>query len=38
MMRFPQTEDVTGAAHIRKDLLRLLGASAGWDQPGRKGS
>jgi hypothetical protein len=38
MMRFPQTEDVTGASHIRKDLLRLLGASAGWDQPGRKGS
>jgi hypothetical protein len=35
MMRFPPTEDVTGASHIRRDLERLLRASAGWDQPGR---
>jgi hypothetical protein len=38
MMRFPPTQDFTGATRIRKDLQRLLGASAGWDQPGRTGS
>jgi hypothetical protein len=38
MMRFPPTTDVEGASHIRKDLQRLMRASAGWDQPGRTGS
>jgi hypothetical protein len=38
MMRFPPTTDVEGASHIRKDLQRLMRASAGWDQPGRAGS
>lgn len=38
MMRFPPTQDFTGASRIRKDLDRLLRASAGWDQPGRQGS
>lgn len=37
MMRFPPTQDVAGATRIRKDLERLLRASAGWDQPGRPG-
>jgi hypothetical protein len=35
MMRFPPTQDIAGAARIRKDLERLMRASAGWDQPGR---
>jgi hypothetical protein len=38
MMRFPPTEDAAGAARVRKDLERLIRASAGWDQPGRQGS
>jgi hypothetical protein len=38
MMRFPPTQDLAGAAKIRKDLERLLRASAGWDQPGRPGA
>lgn len=38
MMRFPPTEDAAGAARVRKDLERLMRASAGWDQPGRQGS
>jgi len=38
MMRFPPTQDVPGAAKIRKDLERLMRASAGWDQPGRPGN
>lgn len=38
MMRFPPTQDFTGATRIRKDLDRLLRASAGWDQPGRPGA
>ena len=38
MMRFPPTADVAGASSIRKDLQRLMRASAGWDQPGRTGS
>jgi hypothetical protein len=38
MMRFPPTQDTAGATHIRKDLERLMRASAGWDQPGRPGS
>lgn len=35
MMRFPPTQDIAGGAKVRKDLERLLRASAGWDQPGR---
>jgi hypothetical protein len=35
MMRFPASMDVAGAAKARRDLERLLRASAGWDQPGR---
>lgn len=35
MMRFPPTQDIAGAARVRKDLERLMRASAGWDQPGR---
>jgi hypothetical protein len=38
MMRFPPTQDIAGAAKIRKDLERLMRASAGWDQAGRPGS
>jgi hypothetical protein len=38
MMRFPPTADAAGATRIRKDLERLMRASAGWDQPGRPGS
>lgn len=36
MMRFPPTEDAAGAAKVRKDLERLMRASAGWDKPGRE--
>ena len=35
MMRFPPTQDIAGGARVRKDLERLMRASAGWDQPGR---
>lgn len=38
MMRFPPTEDNVGAVKVRKDLERLMRASAGWDKPGREGS
>jgi hypothetical protein len=38
MMRFPPTQDLAGAARARKDLERLMRASAGWDQPGRPGT
>jgi hypothetical protein len=38
MMRFPPGDDLAAAAKIRKDLERLMRASAGWDQPGRPGS
>jgi hypothetical protein len=38
MMRFPPTTDAGGAAKVRKDLERLMRASAGWDKPGRPGS
>jgi len=38
MMRFPPGDDTASAAKVRKDLERLLRASAGWDQPGRPGS
>ena len=36
MMRFPPDLDVSGAARARRDLERLLRASASWDQPGRE--
>jgi hypothetical protein len=38
MMRFPPTTDTVGAAKVRKDLERLMRASAGWDKPGRPGA
>jgi len=38
MMRFPPTHDTEGAAKVRKDLERLMRASAGWDRPGREGA
>lgn len=37
MMRFPATQDAATAAKVRKDLERLMRASAGWDKPGRPG-
>ncbi len=36
MMRFPADLDVSGAARAKRDLERLLRASASWDQPGRE--
>ena len=36
MMRFPANLDVASAAKAKKDLERLLRASAFWDQPGRE--
>jgi hypothetical protein len=35
MMRFPAALDMAGAAKAKRDLQRLLRASASWDQPGR---
>ncbi len=35
MMRFPAGLDIAGAAKAKRDLERLLRASASWDQPGR---
>jgi hypothetical protein len=35
MMRFPAALDLAGAARAKRDLERLLRASAAWDQPGR---
>jgi hypothetical protein len=35
MMRFPARMDREGAARAKRDLERLMRASAGWDQPGR---
>ncbi|PUE09212.1 hypothetical protein B9Z51_09905 [Limnohabitans sp. T6-5] len=35
MMRFPANMDVPSATKAKKDLERLLRASASWDQPGR---
>ena len=35
MMRFPPGDDLDAAAKVRRDLGRLMRASAGWDQPGR---
>jgi hypothetical protein len=36
MMRFPAGIDRAGAAKAKRDIERLLRASAGWDQPGRQ--
>ena len=36
MMRLPAQLDVSGASKAKKDLERLLRASAAWDQPGRE--
>lgn len=35
MMRFPASLDLAGAAKAKRDLGRLLRASASWDTPGR---
>jgi len=35
MMRFPARMDVAGASRAKRDLDRLLRASASWDEPGR---
>jgi hypothetical protein len=35
MMRFPAQLDTEGAVKVKRDLERLLRASAGWDEPGR---
>ncbi len=35
MMRFPAHLDAGGASKVKRDLDRLLRASAGWDKPGR---
>lgn len=36
MMRFPAGMDRAGAAKAKRDIERLLRASAGWDKPGRQ--
>jgi hypothetical protein len=36
MMRFPPGQDAATAARMRRDLERLMRASAFWDQPGRQ--
>jgi hypothetical protein len=38
MMRFPAELDLRTASKAKRDLERLLRASAGWDQPGREQS
>lgn len=35
MMRFPAQVDLSSASKVKRDLDRLLRASASWDQPGR---
>jgi len=35
MMRFPAQLDMAGAAKAKRDIERLLRASASWDEPGR---
>jgi hypothetical protein len=35
MMRFPARMDAAGASRAKRDLERLLRASASWDEPGR---
>lgn len=36
MMRFPPSLDAAGAAKAKRDLDRLVRASASWDEPGRE--
>lgn len=36
MMRFPPRLDIQGAERVKRDLSRLLHATAGWDRPGRQ--
>jgi hypothetical protein len=36
MMRFPASLDTASAAQAKRDLDRLMRASAGWDKPGRE--
>ena len=36
MMRFPASLDKSSAAQAKRDLDRLMRASAGWDKPGRE--
>jgi hypothetical protein len=36
MMRFPASLDTASALQAKRDLDRLMRASAGWDQPGRE--
>ena len=38
MMRFPPALDMAGAARARRDLERVLRASASWDTAGRQGT
>jgi 20S proteasome alpha/beta subunit len=38
MMRFPAAMDSNGAAKAKRDLERLLRASASWDEAGRPAS
>ena len=38
MLRFPPATDLAAAAKARKDVERLMRASAGWDKAGRAGS
>lgn len=35
MLRFPQASDTAAAKGMKRDIERLLRASASWDQPGR---
>jgi hypothetical protein len=36
MMRFPAALDMAGAARAKRDLERVLRASASWDKAGRQ--
>ena len=36
MMRFPASLDTSSAPNAKRDLDRLMRASAGWDKPGRE--
>jgi hypothetical protein len=35
MMRFPPKLDLSTASAVKRDVERVLRASASWDQPGR---
>jgi hypothetical protein len=35
MLRYPPRLDIRAAAQAKRDLERLMRASASWDQPGR---